>query len=177
MMKNIDQLSAMTTNLPPRSLSNHLYDRDYCLWLETTAKLLRDAHKDRSYHQLELLDFEHLIEEIEDMGKEKRRELKNRLIVLLMHLLKYKYQPEKRSASWINTIWEQFYQIESLLEDSPSLKPYYLEIFADCYLKAVRAASTETKLPINSFPTDSPFPPDDVLNSEFIVVLLNQEEV
>jgi hypothetical protein len=113
----------MTTNLQSTSLSSYLYNQDYCLWLETTAKLLRN-------HQLDHVDFEHLIEEIEDMGKEKRRELKNRLIVLLMHLLKYQYQSEKRSSSWVSTIWEQFYQIESLLEDSPSLKPYYLEIFS-----------------------------------------------
>lgn len=160
----------MTTNLQATSLSNDLYDQDYCLWLETTAKLLRDR-------QLESLDFEHLIEEIEDMGKEKRRELKNRLIVLLMHLLKYQYQPKRRSASWVSTIWEQHYQIESLLEDSPSLKPDYLEIFSDCYSKAVRAASTETKLPTKAFPTDSPFLPDDVINPDFIVMLVSQDEV
>jgi len=153
-----------------KTSSNYLYDRDYCLWLEETAKLLRDRN-------LEYLDFEHLIAEIEDMGKEKRRELKNRLIVLLMHLLKYQYQPEKRSASWVSTIWEQYYQIESLLEDSPSLKPYYLEIFSDCYLKAVRAASTETKLSAKVFPTDSPFLAEDAINPDFIVVLVSQEEV
>ena len=160
----------MTTNLQSTSLSSYLYNQDYCLWLETTAKLLRN-------HQLDHVDFEHLIEEIEDMGKEKRRELKNRLIVLLMHLLKYQYQSEKRSSSWVSTIWEQFYQIESLLDDSPSLKPYYLELFSDCYLKAVRAASTETKLSIQMFPVDSPFLPLDVINSDFIITLLSQEEI
>ena len=72
----------MTTNLQSTFLSSYLYDQDYYLWIETTAKLLRNR-------QLEQVDFEHLIAEIEDMGKEKRRELKNRLIVLLMHLLKY----------------------------------------------------------------------------------------
>ncbi|MFB2972885.1 DUF29 domain-containing protein [Aerosakkonema sp. BLCC-F183] len=150
--------------------SNHLYDRDYCLWLETTAKLLRDR-------KLDLLDFEHLIEEIEDIGKDKRRELKNRSIVLLIHLLKYQYQPERRSSSWVSTIWEQYYQIESLLEDSPSLKPYYLEIFSDCYSKAVRAASTETKLSVKAFPSESPFFPENTIDPDFIFALVNQEEV
>ncbi len=163
----------MTTNLQSTSLSSYLYDQDYCLWLETTAKLLRDAYSERSYRQLEYLDFEHLIEEIEDMEKDKRREIKNRLIVLLMHLLKYQYQPKKCSSSWVWTIWEQFYQIESLLADSPSLKPYYLEIFSDCYLKAVRAASTETKLPINSFPTESPFLPENLTDPDFITMKLS----
>ena len=169
----------MTTNLQSTSFSHDLYDRDYCLWLETTAKLLRDCAErtSRADRKLEYLDFEHLIEEIEEMGKDKRRELKNRLIVLLMHLLKYQYQPERRSSSWVSTIWEQHYQIESLLEDSPSLKPYYLEIFADCYSKALRAASSETKLPKSAFPTESPFLPEDVINPDFIEVLLSQEEV
>ena len=160
----------MTTNLQSTFLSSYIYDQDYCLWIETTANLLRN-------HQLEQVDFEHLIAEIEDIGKEKRRELKNRLIVLLMHLLKYQFQSEKRSSSWVSTIWEQFYQIESLLEDSPSLKPYYLELFSDCYLKAVCATSTETKLSIQVFPIDSPFEPLDVINSDFIMTLLSQKEI
>lgn len=158
----------MTTNLQSTSFSHNLYDQDYCLWLEETAKLLRTR-------QLNSLDFEHLIEEIEEMGKEKRREVKNRLIVLLMHLLKYQYQPQKRSSSWVSTIWEQHYQIESLLEDSPSLKPYYLEIFADCYSKALRAAITETNLPKSAFPIESPFIPGDVINPDFIELLVSQE--
>ena len=150
--------------------SNYLYDRDYCLWLEETAKLLRDR-------KLESLDFEHLIEEIDDLWQDKRRELKNGLIVLLIHLLKYQYQPERRSSSWVATIWEQYHQIECLLEDSPSLKPYYLEIFSDCYSKAVRAASTETKLSESAFPIQSPFLPSDVINPDLIVVLVSQESV
>lgn len=158
----------MTTNLQSTSFSQDLYNRDYCLWLEATVNLLRNR-------KLESLDFEHLIEEIEDMGKDKRREVKNRLIVLLMHLLKYQYQPEKRSSSWVTTIWEQHYQIESLLEDSPSLKPYYLEIFSDCYSKALRASITETKLPKSAFPSESPFIPDDVINPDFIELLVSQE--
>lgn len=159
----------MTTDLQS-SATNYfeLYEQDHCLWLEATANLLRSG-------QLELIDFEHLIEEIEDIGKEKRRELKNRLRVLLMHLLKYKYQPDKCSSSWVNTILEQYRQIESLLEDSPSLKPYYLEIFSDCYLKAVVDASTETKLPIDTFPSGSPFSATDVINSAYIHSLFEVE--
>jgi len=159
----------MTTDLkltPPQNI----YKQDYYMWLNITAQQLRD----RQFHNV---DLDNLIEEIEAMSGSQRRELKNRLIVLLMHLLKYQYQPSRRSSSWVRTIWEQFYQIESLLEDSPSLKPYYLEIFAETYSKAVRFASAETKLPIKTFPSDSPFSPEDVINSDFIFALVNLEEV
>ena len=162
---------AMTTNLNGISVTNpsSLYEEDFYLWLKMTAQLLRSR-------QLDQLDFDNLIEEIESMGSSQRREIKNRLIVLLMHLLKYQYQPSKRSSSWVNTIWEQFYQIESLLEDSPSLKPYYLEIFGQCYSKAILAASSETKLPTSVFPVESPFSPEEVSQSNFIFSLINQEQ-
>ena len=162
----------MTTNLSGTSVTKNesLYEQDFYLWLKTTAQLLRNR-------QLDDVDLDNLIEEIEDIGKDKRRELQSRLRVLLMHLLKYQYQPERRSSSWISTILEQFDQIESLLKDSPSLKPYYLEIFAETYLKAVKFASAETKLPIKTFPSDSPFSAEDVINSDFIFATVNQEEV
>ncbi|AFZ13969.1 protein of unknown function DUF29 [Crinalium epipsammum PCC 9333] len=159
----------MTTDLkltPPQNL----YKQDYYMWLNITAQQLRDR-------QFDDVDLDNLIEELEAMSGSQRRELKNRLIILLMHLLKYQYQPSRRSSSWVRTIWEQFYQIESLLEDSPSLKPYYEEIFNDCYLKAIPAASSETKLPIKTFPSLSPFFPQDVTNPDFIYSLVNQEEI
>jgi hypothetical protein len=159
----------MTTNLKLTSQQN-LYDIDFYLWITTTAQLLRDRKFDE-------LDLDNLIEEIDDMGKDKRRELKSRLVVLLMHLLKYQYQPERRSSSWRSTILEQRRQIESLLKDSPSLKPYYLEVFADVYKNAVVDASAETLLPAQTFPVESPFLPEDVINSNFIVSLVTQEEV
>ena len=157
----------MTTNLKLTPQQN-LYDLDFYLWITTTAQQLRERKFDE-------LDLDNLIEEIDDMGKDKRREVKSRLRVLLMHLLKYQYQPERRSSSWKSTILEQRHQIESLLKDSPSLKAYYLEIFADVYKNAVVDASAETSLPAKTFPLDSPFLPEDVINSDFIVSLLTQE--
>ena len=160
----------MTTNLNGISVTNteSLYEEDFNLWLRATAQQLRDR-------QLDQLDFENLIEEIESMGGSQRREIKNRLIILLMHLLKYQYQPDKRSSSWVGTILEQHDQIEFILVDSPSLKSYYLEIFSDCYNRAVRNASAETKLPVKHFPAASPFLPENVLNSDFIYSLVSQE--
>ncbi|MBW4574163.1 MAG: DUF29 domain-containing protein [Aphanothece sp. CMT-3BRIN-NPC111] len=161
----------MTANLNGTSvnLPQTLYEDDFHLWLTTTAQQLRSR-------QLDQLDFDNLIEEIESMGASQRRELKNRLIVLFMHLLKYQYQPEKRSSSWIATILEQRRQLEFLLKDSPSLKPYYLEVFFDCYSQAVIDASAEARLPVNTFPVQSPFSPEEPLDSSFIVNLVNQEE-
>ena len=81
----------------PETISPNLYEQDFLLWIETTANLLRAG-------KLTEIDIANLIEEIESMGRSEKRELKNRLIVLLMHLLKWKYQPGKRSESWKNTI-------------------------------------------------------------------------
>ncbi|HEY9691128.1 MAG TPA: DUF29 domain-containing protein [Oculatellaceae cyanobacterium] len=158
----------MTTNL---KLTSHqeLYQQDYYQWLNTTAELLRSR-------QLDDVDFDNLIEEIEDMGGSQRRELQSRLIVLLMHLLKYQYQPSMRSSSWRGTIFEQRRQIALLIKNSPSLKPYYLEIFSECYSDAINEASAETNLPLSAFPVESPFLPLDVINLDFISTLVNTEE-
>jgi hypothetical protein len=116
---------------------NSLYEQDFYLWIQTTAQQLKKG-------QFQEIDIISLIEEIESMGRSEKRELKNRFIVLLMHLLKWQYQPEKRSESWRSTITEQRICIEGLLEDSPSLQPLISEVFDDCYQKARLKASDET---------------------------------
>jgi hypothetical protein len=150
----------MTTQLPQNGTKT-LYEQDFYLWIKTTAKLLCER-------KLDQIDYENLIEEIESMGRSEKRELKNRLIVLLTHLLKWKYQVDKRSESWTNTIKEQRRQINFLLEDSPSLKPYYLEIFDKCYSFARSDAAEETKLSINTFPQNSPFTPEKTLDPDYL---------
>jgi hypothetical protein len=84
-----------------------------------------------------------------------------------MHLLKWQYQPEKRTNSWINTIDEQREQLELIFRDSPSLKPYLADIFAECYQKAVRGTVNETNLPKETFPVDCPFSQEQVLNWDY----------
>ena len=115
----------MTTHQPTITTNANLYEQDFYLWIETTAKQLKAG-------KFAEVDLDNLIEEIESMGRSEKRELKSRLIVLLMHLLKWQYQPEKRSESWRSTITEQRISIEALLEDSPSLQPLIAEVFADC---------------------------------------------
>jgi hypothetical protein len=145
----------MTTHQPTVTTNDDLYDQDFYLWIETISKQLKAG-------KFAEIDLANLIEEIESMGKSEKRELKSRLIVLLMHLLKWQYQPEKRSESWRSTITEQRICIELLLEDSPSLQPLLIEIFADCYEKARLKASEETGIKLNFFPKESPFTLEDV---------------
>ena len=138
-----------------------LYDRDFYLWIQATAQQLKEG-------KFNEIDIPNLIEEIESMGRSEKRELKSRLIVLLMQLLKWQYQPEKRSESWRSTISEQRICIEGLLEDSPSLQPLISEVFDDCYQKARLKASEETGIKLNFFPKESPFTLEETLQASLL---------
>lgn len=129
----------MTTELDANR--KNLYKADYLKWIETTVEKLRL----RDYSNM---DWENLIEEIEDMGRSERKSLKNNLIIVLTHLLKWQFQPDFRSASWKGSIVEYGRRIRKALKDSPSLKPYLQEVFVECYLDAVELASAETELPM-----------------------------
>src|SRR4051794_12517875 len=106
--------------------ASHLYETDFYGWTQEQVSLLKTQ-------QWEQLDTVNLIEEIETLGRRERQELRNRLGVLLGHLLKWQFQTEKRSNSCLSTIREQRVQIKLLLQDSPSLKPYLDEVFLDVY--------------------------------------------
>ncbi|HIK33351.1 MAG TPA: DUF29 domain-containing protein [Oscillatoriales cyanobacterium M59_W2019_021] len=138
-----------------------LYEKDYLQWLETTIEKLRD----RDYTHI---DWEHLIEEIEDMGKSERRSLESNLIVVLLHLLKWQYQPESRSGSWEGSILEHRRSIRKALKDSPSLKPYLETIFSECYVEAVKQAKAETGLALETFPIQCSYQLVDVLDDTFL---------
>lgn len=116
-----------------------LYEQDFALWIEDVAAKLKTRDFDN-------LDLENLIEEIESLGKSDRRELKNRLTVLLAHILKRMYvnSPENFNG-WELTILEQRRQIKNLLQDSPSLKPYLAQIFSGVYEDALEEVELEYK--------------------------------
>src|SRR3984893_586861 len=99
--------------LKPRPAS--LYDQDFAVWTSETARLLRAGRFDE-------VDIEHVAEEIEDMGKRDKRELHSRLTVLLLHLLKWNWQPDKQSPGSQSPIISQRAELQRLLEDSPSLR-------------------------------------------------------
>jgi hypothetical protein len=98
-----------------------LHDQDFVLWIEQQVTLLRRRAAGDLANDAEL-DWRNLAEEIEAVGGNTRRELRNRLARLLQHLLKWHYQPELRSRSWCATIHTQRQEIEELLADNPSLR-------------------------------------------------------
>lgn len=141
-------------------MTTTLYETDFNLWIEQTVNQLKNG-------QIQDLDLENLIEEIESMGRSDKREIKTRLIVLIMHLLKWKYQPKKQTTSWIATINEQRRQIKVVLKDSPSLKPYIQNEIDDCYQDARKDAEKETKLSIEIFPLECPFTQEQILDPDY----------
>ncbi|MEH1811585.1 MAG: DUF29 domain-containing protein [Nostoc sp.] len=141
--------------------TSHLYETDFYDWTQKQVSLLKTQ-------QWEQLDTLNLIEEIETLGRRERQELRNRLGVLLGHLLKWQFQPEKRSNSWLGTIREQRVQIKLLLQDSLSLKPYLDEVFFSVYELGLALAIRETELGENVFPEICPYTLDQTLNPKFL---------
>ena len=141
-----------------------LYEKDFNLWVERTTQLLRAG-------QFEGLDLEHLVEELEGLTKSDKRELENRLTVLLEHLLKLAYweqEKEQNQRLWRVTIGEQRRQIKKLLRDSPSLKPWLLTVLSDCYSDALQDVIDKTGLSPHSLPKDCSVNIDQLLeDSEF----------
>jgi hypothetical protein len=121
------------------------YEKDFYAWTVHNAKLLREG-------KLSEVDIENIAEEIESMGKSEKRELINRLAILIAHLLRWKFQPGKRGNSWKYTIKEQRLRLSKLIEESPSLK-YELEKRIDeAYEDAYYLALSETGLDEDTFP-------------------------
>ncbi|OCR02308.1 hypothetical protein BCD67_20125 [Oscillatoriales cyanobacterium USR001] len=140
---------------------NSLYETDYLQWIETTVEKLRS----QDYSNV---DWENLIEEIESMGRSDRKSFKSNLIVVLIHLLKWQFQPELRSGSWAGSIVEHRRRITDDIEDSPSLKPYLEEVLDKCYLAAIKQASAETGLALALFPQLCPYTSTEVLDGNFM---------
>lgn len=136
------------------------HDQDFYAWACEQAAFLRAG-------RLSELDLEHLAEEIDSMGASDRRELMSRLTVLLSHLLKWQYQPERRGTSWRLTIAEQRRSIERLLEDSPSLRQRIPEFLDSEYADARDSAMYETQLSKSVFPAQCPYTPEQVMAKDF----------
>jgi hypothetical protein len=148
------------TGETPGALTQNLYDTDFYAWTQEQAKLLRH----QQWSQLDLLN---LIEEIESLGKQQRAELRNRLKVLIGHLLKWEYQAERRSRSWLMTIRIQRRDTQELLEENPSLKPYLQEALQKIYESGRDLAVGETNLPLKTFPENCPYTLEEILRDGF----------
>ena len=141
-------------------MSASLHDLDFHAWTQEQLGLIRSGRIDE-------LDLSHLQEEIESMGASERRELGNRLAVLLAHLLKWQFQPERRGASWRLTIEEQRQRSARVLRQNPSLKSRLDEIFQDAYADARLISARETGIDKSVFPDEPPYSVAQAFDVEF----------
>jgi hypothetical protein len=137
------------------------YDEDFVLWCERQAALVRAGRFD-------LVDQENVAEEIESLGRSDRRQLQRRLEVLIMHLLKWRFQPTHRSRRWQLTLVDQRSRIERLLRESPSLRRDLGRLLDEAYAGARRMASAETGLALRTFPRACPYTVEQILDPDFV---------
>ncbi|MCL1471873.1 DUF29 domain-containing protein [Argonema antarcticum] len=137
-----------------------LYERDFYLWIEETARLLRDG-------KFSELDTENLVDEVESLGRWKKRELDESLLAIMRHLLKYQYCPKQRLDEWRTTIGEHRIRLEKILTHSPSLSSLLLDKFAQTYQDAKKLVELEMELRSDTLPSESPFKPAQIIDENF----------
>jgi hypothetical protein len=140
--------------------ANALYESDFYGWTELQANVLANR-------QVEALDWQNLREEVISLGKQEYRELVSRLTVLVGHLLKWEYQPDKRSRSWFLTIREQRRAIRRHLQGNPSLSQIPTAL-SDAFEAGVDLALRDTDLPIRTFPSHCLFTFEDIMADHFL---------
>jgi hypothetical protein len=141
-------------------MHSNLYETDFYAWTLEQSKLLKNG-------DLQNLDLVNLVEEIESLGKQQRQELRNRLGILIGHLLKWDYQPEKRTKSWRVTIREQRREILRLIDENPSLKPYLPEAIFYAHESGLDLVVRETPLDYPSLPETCPYTSDRLFDPDF----------
>ncbi|MBD2666140.1 hypothetical protein B6N60_01824 [Richelia sinica FACHB-800] len=146
-----------------------LYETDFLAWINQQQLAL-------SSRDITALDWENLAEELDAMGIREKNELKNRLVVLIAHLLKWQHQPAKRSISWFTTIANQRDDLKDLLAEKPSLNQYIPDILSKAYRNARREASAETGLALAIFPETCTYNIEEILNHEFLCNTTNDFE-
>jgi len=156
---NVMKTRSSTATVPPRGAPR--YDDDFFAWTQHTAMVLREGRCDE-------IDAQHVAEEIEDVGKRDLKELNSRMQVLLMHLLKWQLQPEKRTAVWESTIVTQRLEIEALLQQSPTLRPKLRSELANNYVGAVKRTVPEAGLRKEQFPAGCPYTVRQILDEDFL---------
>ncbi len=149
----------MNKHTPKHELAT--YDSDFHLWSQNQAAAIRDG-------KFAEIDLENVAEEIESLGKSDKREIRNRLEVLLTHLLKWEFQNEKRNSGWEGSIKESRRGIKKLIADSPSLRGFPAQVLAEEYKGAKELAADETGYPEDIFPKDCPYAIEDVLTKGFL---------
>jgi hypothetical protein len=139
-----------------------LYEDDFALWAETTAEAIRKA-------RWQDIDLNTVAEEIAGLARSDRRARRSHLQGLLLHLLKWRYQPQgcATGQSWRASIRNHRREIEDLLSESPSLRPTVQALLAQCYRYGLQDAADETGLPLATFPETCPWTLAQVLAHDF----------
>ncbi|MEE3626216.1 DUF29 domain-containing protein [Nitrospirillum sp. BR 11752] len=137
-----------------------LYDQDFYAWATEQAALLQAG-------KLADADIAHIAEEIESMGRTEKRELVSRLTVLLLHLLKWQFQPTHRGPSWRLAIANARDDLTDHLADNPSLKSHLDMAITSAYRRAHRQASMETGYPESRFPGTCPWDFRQIMAEDF----------
>ena len=140
-------------------MNSTTHETDFYAWTNEQVQLLKTG-------QLNQIDCQNIAEEIEDMGRSEKRQLESRLEILIMHLLKWQFQPNLRSRSWQLTIKEQRLRLEKILQKNPSLQPNLTEAIEDVYPLATLSAERETGLSL--FPETCPYTLIEILSPEFL---------
>jgi len=140
--------------------ASDLYETDFFRWTQEQAALLRAG-------EASAIDWKNVAEEIDSLGRRDRREIGSRLKVLIAHLLKWQFQPEKRSKSWMQTIGAQRQEITLIIDDSPSLRPSIGSLIEARYSGAVDMAAYQTKRETSAFPRACPYSADEILAADF----------
>jgi len=149
-----------TLDDPPAAAEKSLYERDFYTWAMQQAVLLRERRLDE-------LDVENVAEEIESLARTEARELRSAFRVLLTHLLKLQYQPQRRSKSWRTTMGRERDNVPLILKDNPGLKSPRTELFAEAYRLARKDAMRESGLRLDTFPAECPYSLDQALDDDF----------
>jgi hypothetical protein len=136
------------------------YDGDFHEWAQAQAQALRSR-------RAAALDWENLAEEIESLGRSDQREVESRLTTLIVHLLKWRYQPAKRTDRWSDTIARERIEIPFIFEQSPSLAGFAESAFPKAYGVARSEAARQTLLSARLFPVEAPFSIDEALDPDF----------
>jgi hypothetical protein len=136
------------------------YDSDFYSWSQEQGRLVREGRWSE-------VDRENVAEEIESLGREQFNKLESAFRVLIMHMLKWDHQPERRSRSWAGSIKEQRIVLRNVIADNPSLKPRIGEAMARAYELACVGAANETGLADSTFPEACPYAFDEITSRSF----------
>ena len=137
-----------------------LYETDLHAWAMEQAALIRHLRPTG-------LDAENIAEELETLGRSEKREILSRLDILLLHLLKFRFQPENRKGGWEATIKVQRSRLKKVLAENPSLGRLPAEQLADEYQDVRLEATVETGLPETTFPETCPFTIEEIMDDGF----------